>query len=73
MITALPLNVLSFYFLPVSTVRSVEEHVEGFDWSWPLPGGRAGQLNRCGLDRPSRETKHAAPHLRSGVHRWVMY
>lgn len=52
----------------VSTVRSVEEHVEGFDQRWSLPGGGAGQPNRRGLDRPPRKIKHAAPHLRSGVH-----
>lgn len=49
-------------------VRSVEEHVEGFDQCWSLPGGGGGQLNRRGVDRPPRKTKHAAPHLGSGVH-----
>lgn len=62
------LHVVSFSCLLVSTVRSVEEHVEGFDQRWSLPGGGAGQLNRHGLDRPPRKIKHAAPHLRSGVH-----
>lgn len=51
-----------------SRVRPVEEHVEGFGQRRSLPGGRAGQPNRRGLDRPAREVKHAAPHPGSGVH-----
>lgn len=62
---------LWFYCLLVSTVRPVEEHVEGTDWGRSLPGGRAGQLNRRGLDRAPRTTQHAAPRLRPGVHRSV--
>lgn len=61
-------DALSFSCLLVSMVRSVEEHVEGLDQRWSLPGGGGGQPNRRGVDRPPRKTKHAAPYPRSGVH-----